>query len=223
MSIEHFHTHFGHAGGGDAQETACDDLAQFNQTVTGQEIPTLALVAGVAGLFSGVGQIVQGIGCQTSLLHGVVVELFAVHTAGDRTQVDVAAAGHQIGAHHIGQHIGVDAVERQRQTNGHRGGCPRTRQGGRQSRSTCDRVDGGLVFSAHADLARFDAQWIGRVAQHTGLQAGGDAVFGIGPSRTQAVGRRAGACTHSGCGGQDCGLDLGRAEGLQVQIACGLH
>ena len=55
------------------------------------------------------------------------------------------------------------------------------------------------------------------------MQAGGDAVFGIGTSRTQTVGRRAGARTHSGCGGQNRGLNLGRAEGLQVQIACRLH
>ena len=130
IDIQHLHTHFGHACRGDAQETARDDLAQLNFTVAAAEVPALAFVAAEAGFLASIGQGIECVCTQARFLHRVVIELFAVHAARDRAQINRATASHQIGTHHIGQHIGVDAVESQGQTNGHRGCGTRTRQGG---------------------------------------------------------------------------------------------
>ena len=223
VCAQHLHPDLGHAGRGDAQEAAGDDLAQLHLTVAGAVVPALAFGAAQARLFAGIGQRIERGGAQARVLHGAEVKFLAVHTAGDGAQIDRAAAGHQIGTHHIGQGVGINAVESQRQADGHRSRRAGARQRGRQRGRAGDGVDGGEVFRAHRDGLGLDGQGIGRVAQHAGLQAGVDAVFGISAGGTEAVGRSAGARAHGGGSGQHGGLDAGGADRLQVQLAAGLY
>ena len=113
IAAQCIHAHFGHTGSGDTQETAADHSAQLHRAVALQVVPALAFGAAEAGGLAGVGQVVERIGAETICLHGGIVELLAVHPAGDGTQLDVAAARHQVGPDHLGQHVGVDAVEGQ--------------------------------------------------------------------------------------------------------------
>ena len=170
IGVQHLDPHPRHAAGGDAQHAAGFNLAQLHITVAGAVVPALAFVAAKAGLFASIGQRIERVGRQARCLHRVVIKLFAVHACGDRAQLDRATAGHQVGAHHIGQGVSVYAVESQRQANGHRSGGACARERGRQGGRAGDGVDGGEVFRAHRDGLGLQRQGVGRVAQHAGLQ-----------------------------------------------------
>ena len=171
IGVQHLDPHPRHAAGGDAQHAAGFNLAQLDHAVKRQVVPALAFVAAVARLLAGIGQGIECVGRQARCLHRVVIELFAVHASGNRAQLNRAAAGHQVGAHHIGQGVSVYAVESQRQAYGHRSGGSCTRERGRQRGRAGDGVYGGEVFRAHRDGLGLQRQGVGRVAQHTGLQA----------------------------------------------------
>ena len=222
-AVQHFHAHLGVAAGGGAQHAAGHGLAQLHHGIAGEVVPLLTCGAAAGGSLARVGQGAQGIGAQAGCLHRRVVELLAVHAAGDGMQGDAAAACEQVGAHHIGQHIGVDAVEGQRQADGHRSGGTGTRERGRQGGRTGDGVNGGKALGAHRDLPGFYGQRRRGIADHPGLQGGTDAVFRIGTRGTQAKGAATAGGTDGGRSGKHRGLDFGAAEHLQVERTGGPH
>ena len=130
LRVERVHAYPRHAAGGNAQHAAGLDLAQLDHAVKRQVVPALVFVAAVARLLAGIGQGIECVGRQARCLHRVVIKLFAVHASRNRAQLNRAAAGHQVGAHHIGQGVSVYAVESQRQADGHRSGGAGARERG---------------------------------------------------------------------------------------------
>ena len=182
------------------RETNSIVRVQFGEPFGAQVVPwVLTPCAGVAGFCARIGGAVEQVGCNALGLQGAPLAAEQLHAARAGVHRDFAVARLQVHQTHIGQHIALDAVEGQRQTDGDRNGRA-ARQGGGQRCRAGHGVDGALVAGRHADAVGLHLAG-GAGATDQGFQPGVDAVFRIHPRRTgrdgvatrSAHGRRAGA------------------------------
>ena len=203
-------------GGGDHHLVA---RLHGGRPLVAAEVPDLSLATGAAGFATGVGGRVHGGGVKAQVLpvHGkqILCRRRSRHHS-------VAAGGAQVHASGRGQHIGVYAVEGNRQANRHRNTVASTSERRCQRSRPGDRVYAGAVPRLQAGLASHDRHRLSMAAFGQGVDLAGNAIFGIHTGRADRDRRTGCAGTDGRCTGHHRRRDAGMALRIQPEFAAGV-
>ena len=130
-------------------------VVQRDLTVFGQIVPLLTGRAGIGGLLVGVGQTVDGLRRDASLESIGKRKFTQFHAAGGRAHVERGRAGGESRATDVREDIRINAVECERKPDRHRN-PGLSRQGRRERRRACYRVDRGTAVGVYRDRIRGD-------------------------------------------------------------------
>ncbi len=192
---------------------------QQRLAIAGQVVPGLTFIGGVAG-----GALVRS-RIERLLVDTGLLEVFPeerrqfIETRRARAQLEAAIGGGDRRVARPGQHIGIDAVEGERQADRDRQAAATTRKRGCNRRRAGDRVDRIAGLSDDRGAGRADlgcGELRGRDDQRLG--GGVDPVLGINAGRTD--GRRAlGTSCNRRCTGEHGRFDAGTRHCPQPQVA----
>ena len=110
------------------------------------------------------------------------------HAGRDGAHLQAGFTGVEVGVVGTRQHVGVNAVERQRQANGHADAGAATGQGGGQCGGARHGVDGRPAFTAQVNAIGADLCAVGGAAHDAGVDAAVNTVFCKHAGRTHGLG-----------------------------------